>query len=101
GLHISLSQLKQPDVDIYGGHFYPLNIGWMLGDAALTKSQNKVYYVGEYDWTAQRPIDLVPFLHVIEQPNIGVSGDVLWALLPHADSGGFVVHNDGYALHYP
>lgn len=97
GLHVTQSRTQIPALDIVGGHFYPLDINWMVGDAAIAKANNKVYYVGEYDWTDS---SVSQFLSS-SLTSAGVSGDLFWSLLAHNDTYGYVQHNDGKTLHYP
>ncbi len=51
GRNLSPTQLALSSVDMYTGHFYPPHISFMQTDANLAKQYNKVYYIGEYDWT--------------------------------------------------
>ena len=50
-----------------------------------------------YEWGAP---GLPAFLETLETTK-GVSGSLYWSLFPHADTHGFVLHNDGNALNYP
>lgn len=54
--HLNTTNLAIPSVDIYTGHFYPPNNSFMQTDATLAKQNNKVYFVGEYDWSDQNSI---------------------------------------------
>ena len=53
---LTASQLQLADVDLYTDHLYPLSISTMQINAKLTQKNNKVYYIGEYDWTDQATI---------------------------------------------
>jgi|GEM_PF-1184390 len=53
---LTTSQLQLANVDLYTDHLYPLNISTMQANAILTHQYNRVYYVGEYDWTDQATI---------------------------------------------
>ncbi len=93
--------LALTSVDIYTGHYYPLSIGGLKWDAYQAQGANKVFVVGEYDWTNQHGGDaLADFLYEIEQYQ-AISGDLFWSLFGHDDAGRYVQHNDGYTLHYP
>ena len=95
------THLVLSNVDMYTGHYYPLNIGGLKWEAYQTHNANKVFVVGEYDWTNQHGGDaLTDFLHEVEQ-NSAISGDLYWSLFGHDDMGRYVQHNDGYTLHYP
>jgi hypothetical protein len=61
---LTASQLQLSAVDMYTDHFYPPHISTMQANAALAKQYNKVYYIGEYDWTDQ---DAVPAQATITQ----------------------------------
>ena len=99
GLHITFQRvLDTPGIDIYGGHFYPLDWTWMATDAAQVKAAGKVYYIGEYPATDQGALSQM--LEAIEQ-NAGVSGDTWWSLFGREDDGNWEQHNDGYTLHFP
>lgn len=66
GDHVQLttSQLQIPNVDMYSGHYYPVNDTFLKNDALLAQQANKIYYVGEYDWTDQ---DVTPAQATITQ----------------------------------
>lgn len=101
GARLTPSRVVIPELDIVGGHFYPIGIGWMMRDAAVAAQAGKVYYVGEYDWQNYKggpPLD--EFLAEIER-NPAISGDLYWNLRPRADKGGYVEHEKQYDLHYP
>jgi mannan endo-1,4-beta-mannosidase len=53
GRNLTQTQLELPSVDLYSGHFYPLRNDFIKRDAELAKQYNKVYFIGEYDWTDQ------------------------------------------------
>ena len=93
--------LSLDTVDMYTGHYYPLNIDKMKQDVEQVQSMHKVFVVGEYDWTNHRGGDpLANFLHEVEQ-NKAISGDLYWSLFGRDDKGKYVQHHDGYTLHYP
>lgn len=62
--NLTASQLKLPDVDMYTGHFYPPRIAFMQKDAAVARQYEKVYFVGEYDWSDQ---DAIPAAGTVRQ----------------------------------
>ncbi len=93
--------LALANVDMYTGHYYPLSVGELKLNAYRAHKANKVFVVGEYDWTNEHGGDaLANFLHEIEQ-NSAISGDLFWSLFGRDDMGHYVQHNDGYTLHYP
>lgn len=103
GRNLSSSQLQLPDVDLYTSHLYP-HKAWqnfayltqqMQTSANLAKQYNKVYYVGEFDWTSRSgtPAELQSFLSAIENNN--VAGEAYWELVPPGHQVG------KYTLHYP
>lgn len=88
-------------VDVYTGHYYPLDTRETVLDAALAQKAGKAFFVGEYDWTGKYGGDsLSSFQHIIEN-DPAISGDLFWSLFAHDDMGRLVQHFDGYTLHYP
>ena len=95
------ADLALTNVDMYTGHYYPLNLSRLKAEADATYDANKVFVVGEYDWTNQHGGDaLNEFLYGIEG-DVAISGDLFWSLFGHDDMGRYVQHQDGYTLHYP
>lgn len=94
-----LPDLSIKAVDMYTGHYYPPNTTNFLIEAKQAYAANKVFVVGEYDWNISTPAETQSFLLTIK--NSTASGDLYWALFPHADVYGFVYHNEHYTLHYP
>ena len=93
--------LTLANVDMYTGHYYPLSVSELKWNAYQADKANKVFVVGEYDWTNKHGGDaLASFLHEIEH-NSAISGDLFWSLFGRDDMGHYVQHNDGYTLHYP
>lgn len=87
-------------VDLVDDHFYPMNTARVRTSSALAAKHGKGYLIGEYDWAGARGgSSLGDFLGTIESNP--VSGDLLWATIPHADTTGFVNHDDGFQLFYP
>ena len=95
--YIDADAFALPHVDIFTGHYYPMNIAQMQSDAAQVTAAHKVFYVGEYGWSGGDPLDA--FLAAVEQS--GAAGDTYWDFFPHKDTFGFVQHDDGHTLHYP
>ncbi|GAA6027900.1 hypothetical protein JCM8097_001772 [Rhodosporidiobolus ruineniae] len=91
------------EVDLVTDHFYPA-LQWLLEkDAGWMKSYtNKVFYVGENDWTGQKGgADLDTFYSYIKNSMPG-SGSMMWSLFGHDDACcNWITHNDGYTLNYP
>ncbi len=94
---INTSAFSIASVDMYSDHFYPMDTSKLSSDLSKMSGSNKVYTVGEYNWTGS---NLGSFLTAI-QNNAAVAGDVYWSLFPHGDSYGYVQHNDCCTLHYP
>ncbi|KAK4701131.1 mannan endo-1,4-beta-mannosidase, partial [Phenoliferia sp. Uapishka_3] len=94
--------LNVADVDIVSDHGYPRNIGLLQAEIPLAKAANKVFFIGEYDWTPntyQGEVDLGSYLSYIEGSSI--NGDMIWNIQGHdAQCCNFVTHNDGYSLYY-
>ena len=60
--------LDNPQVNIHSNHYYPPNNAKLQNDIALLESANKVYLIGEYDWTGKPPQadTLESFFRIIE-----------------------------------
>jgi len=87
-------------VDIFTEHYYPITLGLLDADATVAKNRQKVFILGEYDWTGTQGGDsLARLLSGVERS--GISGDLYWALFAHNDSHGFVADDSGYSLHFP
>jgi hypothetical protein len=50
--------------------------------------------------TTVTPDSLSAFESSVES-NAAISGDLFWCLMPHRDSYGFALQNDGFSLYYP
>ena len=98
GMTVADAAVDAPDVDIVGGHFYPVDIGWMKNDAAIAAAHGKAYVVGEFDWTnASATAAMVSAVQA--DPNI--SGDLYWTMMPHLENGTPEPHGDGFAMYSP
>jgi mannan endo-1,4-beta-mannosidase len=101
---------NEPDADMYTSHFYNAcaygsttcysfrtYISRVETSANLAKQYNKVYYVGEYDWTSisGSQTDLQNFVTTFESTTYNIAGDLYWSLFDNGDSG------DQYTMHYP
>ncbi|GMA87969.1 hypothetical protein GCM10025868_32190 [Angustibacter aerolatus] len=92
-LHVP--SLDIASVDLVDDHFYPLRAARVRTSSATAAAHGKGYLVGEYDWVNENGGDALPtFLSAVESNP--VNGDLLWALIPHADGGGFANHDDGF-----
>lgn len=77
-------------------------------DIALVETVNKVYLVGEYDWTGNNAQgdSLRSFYDIIEgrqnTSNPVVAGDIFWSLFMHdvPNCNIYVNHSDGFTLQY-
>jgi len=104
---INVTHFSIEEIDIFSDHYYPLNDTKLQDDIDLVKSANKVYLVGEYDWTGLNGGDsMESFYGIVEsQQNMSspvVAGDLFWSLFMHdvPDCNTFVNHSDGLALQY-
>lgn len=96
---LDVPSLDIPTVDVVDDHHYPRTVARVQSAAALTRAHGKAYLVGEYDWRTSRGSPLPDFLAAIETS--GAAGDLGWVTVPHADTTGYVDHDDGYQLFYP
>lgn len=114
GWTMDSQRLNIATIDMYTRHHYPTG-GYTGGTAisddnhygCLAAAANKVFFVGEYDWTEHRgtPLNLSSYLPHIENDTCpggshAVAGDLYWSLFPHKDTYGFETHGDGYTIHY-
>ena len=116
GCDVQKMAIDKPDVDMVGLHFYPFpdNTGpldyvaaanTMKANAALARQNNKVFFVGEFDWTgnrswtANKPL-LANFLLSIEG-NSDIAGDLYWTLMPHKEDGSPEMTGERFTIHYP
>jgi mannan endo-1,4-beta-mannosidase len=98
GMPITAAAVRAPDIDIVGGHFYPVDVGVLRRDAAVAASYGKAYVIGEFDWT--NPSATAALISAVENdPNI--SGDLYWTLLPRLADGTPEPHDDGFAMYSP
>ncbi|WP_299034121.1 hypothetical protein [uncultured Pseudokineococcus sp.] len=97
GMTVARAALDSPHVDVVGGHFYPVDVAWAVRDARTARAHGKAYVVGEFDWTdasATRSL-----LAAAEQE--GMAGTLYWSLIPYAEDGVPVPHDDGFAMYWP
>ncbi|MET3807807.1 hypothetical protein ABIB25_004834 [Nakamurella sp. UYEF19] len=98
GMSVADAAVDAPDVDILGGHFYPVDTAWMQRDAATAAAHQKAYVVGEFDWTdASATAALIATVQA--DPNI--AGDLYWTLMPHLENGSPEPHDDGFTMYSP
>lgn len=87
-------------VDIVDDHFYPMQLDRVRSSASTATRHGKAYLVGEYDWNGHRGGDgLQPFLDAVR--GSGAAGALTWSVVPHADTAGFVDHDDGFQYFFP
>lgn len=98
GMSVAGAAVRAPDVDIVGGHFYPVDVSVLRREAAIAASFGKAYVVGEFDWT-NASATAAHISAVENDPNI--SGDLYWTLLPHLENGRPEPHDDGLAMYSP
>jgi mannan endo-1,4-beta-mannosidase len=97
-MSVSQAAIDAPDVDIVGGHFYPVDVAWMQRDAATAAAHGKAYVVGEFSWTNASATNA---LISAVQSDPDISGDLYWTLMPHLANGDPEPHGDGYAMYAP
>lgn len=98
GMHVANAAIDGADVDILGGHFYPVDVGWATSDALTAAAAGKAYIVGEYAWT---DIDATRSLLSAVEATPQISGALLWTLMPYQENGQPEPHGDGYAFYNP
>lgn len=98
GMHVANAAIHAADIDIVGGHFYPLDLGWATGDAATAAAAGKVYIIGEFGWN---DVDATRTLLSTIERTPAISGALLWSLLPYREDGRPVPHEDGYSFYNP
>ncbi|MTD13746.1 hypothetical protein GIS00_07290 [Nakamurella sp. YIM 132087] len=98
GMSVSNAAIDAPDVDIVGGHFYPVDVAWMQRDAAVAAAHDKAYVVGEFDWTDKAAT--AKLLAAVEKDR-NISGDLYWVLMPHLEDGSPEIHGEKYAIWSP
>ena len=97
---LNLPSLDIASVDIVDDHQYPPSVARLTDSVALARAHGKAYQVGEYNWLDTGGSDTLPqFLAAVESS--GAAGDLFWGVFPHADTTGFVDHNDGFQYFYP
>lgn len=105
---VNRAHLNINTIDIFSDHYYPPNNTKLQEDIALVETVNKVYLVGEYDWTGNNAQgdSLRSFYDIIEgrqnTANPVVAGDIFWSLFMHdvPNCNIYVNHSDGFALQY-
>lgn len=98
GMHVADAAIDAPDVDILGGHFYPVDVAWAAADARTAAAAGKVYIIGEYQWTD--PAATRELLSTV-QATPAISGALLWTLMPYQEDGRPEPHGDGHAFYNP
>lgn len=76
---LSADSLAAPNLDIEDDHFYPPDITRLDAEAAEAVRSNKVFIVGEYNWTTST---LGVWLNAIARRHV-VSGDLFWSMQSH------------------
>ena len=83
GMHVANAGINDPDVDILGGHFYPVDATWARSDAAVAVAHGKAYVIGEYNWMAGGANTVTSLVN----SDRDIAGDMPWNLLPKMDDG--------------
>ncbi|KAH8808112.1 glycoside hydrolase [Xylogone sp. PMI_703] len=109
---INKTHFSIPEVDIFSNHFYPLNDTILSSDISEVQSANRVYLVGEIDWTGRngkttpQGSSLSSFYDIIlARQNTShpvVAGSLFWSLFMHnvPDCYNYVNHTDGFTMQY-
>lgn len=98
GMHVADAAIHATDIDIVGGHFYPIDVDWAAHDAADAAAAGKAYIIGEYGWP---DVDATRALLSTVEGNTAISGAMLWTMLPYQEDGRPEPHEDGYAFYNP
>ncbi len=98
GMSVSGAAVDAADIDIVGGHLYPVDVPWMLRDASVAAAHGKAYVVGEFDWT--NPAATAALIAAV-QGDPDIAGDLYWTLMPHLAGGAPEPHGDGFAMYSP
>lgn len=98
GMSVADAAVRAPDVDIVGGHFYPIDVPTLHREAATAASFGKAYVIGEFDWTDASAT--AAQISAVENDR-NISGDLYWTLLPHLENGAPEPHDDGFAMYSP
>ena len=98
GMSVANAAVHGADVDILGGHFYPVDVDTMNSQAAIAAANGKAYVIGEFDWT--NATATAALLSAVEG-NPNVSGDLYWTMMPYLENGAPEPHDDGLALYSP
>ena len=81
---LSADSLAVPNLDIEDDHFYPPDMKRLDLEAAEAVRSNKVFLVGEYNWTTP---SLGGWLDAIARRHV-VSGDLFWSMQSHRPTNG-------------
>ncbi len=98
GMLVANAAVNGADVDILGGHFYPIDTAWATQDAGVAAAHGKAYIIGEFAWTDRTATGE---LTAAVQGNANIAGDLLWTLMPYQENGQPEPHGDGYAFYNP
>ena len=90
------------EVDVHTTHLYRCEVdaAGVAEAAAATVAADKVFWVGEYDWSQRRPEDLGRLLDSWRD-NPDVAGSLLWNLWARDDQSGIVEHEDRFDFLVP
>ena len=95
---IVAAHLDIADIDVVSDHFYPPDLQRFASGVAAAAAAGKVYSAGEFGWSQGGPVDGLLAACLAAQACAQAS---VWSFFPHADSFGFVQHNDGFTIHFP
>lgn len=98
GMHVGDAAVTGADVDILGGHFYPVDTGWAADDARTADAVGKAYIIGEYGWT---DVGATRNLLSLVESTPSISGALIWTVMPYMENGQPEPHGDGYAFYNP
>ena len=97
---LDTSHLTISSIDAVSSHYYPPNTAKLISDAAAALTAQKVFSAGEFGWDqGNNPERDTMMAACLSAP--ACANAAPWSLFPHADTFGFVNHNDGFTIHYP
>ncbi len=86
-------------VDIVDDHFYPMQLDRVRSSAQRPPARQGLPRRGVRLERSPRRDGLQPFLDAVRDS--GAAGALTWSVVPHADTAGFVDHDDGFQYFFP
>jgi hypothetical protein len=97
---VNTNNLTDTNTDIFTNHYYPPTVSTLNFDLGNVSASNKVFYIGEYDWTGLNGGDALSSILAAIEGNANVAGDCFWDLSPHKSAYGWDELGNR-ALYYP